>query len=281
MQDYEVGVNAPPFHCNCRCTTVPYFYDEFTEDEKRASRDEDGKTVLIDGKIKYEEWKKEFVSDNTYKLPDSEKFKNDNKKSLKVSYYDNIIKQTINSSNTTEELKNIVNNHIQGNYIKIDIECESPFLYNDTDRLLYINPEHKLFNEYDLTKSLLHELGHKIDKVELSVLSNPDFSQKVQEQIKEFNSNIDLKNKYIRLFNEDDNIYYNMYISDIVSALTKNEVRGAYAHSNDYWRKMGNKESEIFANIFSVICCNDEETINLLKLDFPIIYTTVMKILNL
>lgn len=38
MKDYEVGVTAPPFHCNCRCTTIPYFDDEFTEGETRAAR---------------------------------------------------------------------------------------------------------------------------------------------------------------------------------------------------------------------------------------------------
>ncbi len=38
----ESGVNAPPFHPYCRCTTCPYFDDM---DGYRASRDEEGKTV--------------------------------------------------------------------------------------------------------------------------------------------------------------------------------------------------------------------------------------------
>ena len=41
IRDFEVGATAPPFHPNCRCTTVPYFNDEFTEAEKRFARDEE------------------------------------------------------------------------------------------------------------------------------------------------------------------------------------------------------------------------------------------------
>ncbi|MCI9000894.1 MAG: minor capsid protein [Clostridia bacterium] len=66
MKDYQVGVTAPPFHVNCRSVTVPYFDDEFTQGEKRAYRDEKGKTKYIDSKIKYKDWKQKYV-DNEVK----------------------------------------------------------------------------------------------------------------------------------------------------------------------------------------------------------------------
>lgn len=56
----EAGSTAPPFHPNCRCTTVPYFDDEFTEGEERAARDKDGNTYYTKAKT-YEEWKKDNV----------------------------------------------------------------------------------------------------------------------------------------------------------------------------------------------------------------------------
>lgn len=66
MKDYEVGTTAPPFHPNCRSTTIPYFDDEFTEDEERAARDEDtGKTYYVPADMKYEEWKKHYLEDYT------------------------------------------------------------------------------------------------------------------------------------------------------------------------------------------------------------------------
>lgn len=61
MKDYKVGVTAPPFHPNCRSTTVPYFDDEFTEGEQRAARDGDGKTYYVPADMKYWEWENLYV----------------------------------------------------------------------------------------------------------------------------------------------------------------------------------------------------------------------------
>lgn len=65
MKDYKVGVTAPPFHPNCRSTTVPYFDDEFTAGDERAARDEDGKTYYVPAEMKYEEWEKQFIVENS------------------------------------------------------------------------------------------------------------------------------------------------------------------------------------------------------------------------
>lgn len=65
-KDYQVGLTAPPFHPYCRSTTVPYFNDEFTEDEARAARDENGGTYYVPADISYHEWKDKFV-DNKQK----------------------------------------------------------------------------------------------------------------------------------------------------------------------------------------------------------------------
>lgn len=52
---------TPPFHPNCRCTTVPYFNDEFTQGEERAARDENGKTYYVPSDMKYGEWREKYV----------------------------------------------------------------------------------------------------------------------------------------------------------------------------------------------------------------------------
>ena len=61
MSEYVIGVTAPPLHPNCRSCTCPYFDDEFTVNEKRAARGEDGKTYYVPADTSYEEWKKSFV----------------------------------------------------------------------------------------------------------------------------------------------------------------------------------------------------------------------------
>ena len=62
LSEFKPGITAPPLHCHCRSTTCPYFDDEFTEGETRAARDpETGKTVQVDSRLSYEEWKKRYV----------------------------------------------------------------------------------------------------------------------------------------------------------------------------------------------------------------------------
>lgn len=56
FKDYEIGITAPPFHPNCRTTTVPYF-DDMAEIEVRAARDTKGNTVMVRGDMGYNEWK--------------------------------------------------------------------------------------------------------------------------------------------------------------------------------------------------------------------------------
>lgn len=69
MSQWEVGVTAPPFHVNCRTTTVPYFDDEFDLVGERAARDEDGKTYYVPADMDYKEWKETFIdSGDKYKL---------------------------------------------------------------------------------------------------------------------------------------------------------------------------------------------------------------------
>lgn len=62
IKDAKVGVNMPPFHPNCRCTTVVYFGDEDDMPEERMMRDENGKSVKTEY-MSYDEWKKKYVDD--------------------------------------------------------------------------------------------------------------------------------------------------------------------------------------------------------------------------
>ena len=60
MNEYEVGVTAPPFHNYCRTTTAP------ANDKAlligRAARDENGKTIIVNANMTYKEWKNKYVA---------------------------------------------------------------------------------------------------------------------------------------------------------------------------------------------------------------------------
>lgn len=65
--EYQPGLNVPPFHPNCRCTTVPYIDDDIQRelDAKvgRAARNpETGKTEIVDET--FAEWKAKYIDNS-------------------------------------------------------------------------------------------------------------------------------------------------------------------------------------------------------------------------
>lgn len=58
-KDYEVGVTAPPFHWNCRTTTIPNKADISLV---RFARDKDGNRITVPGDWSYKDYKKEYLS---------------------------------------------------------------------------------------------------------------------------------------------------------------------------------------------------------------------------
>lgn len=62
VSEKEIGVNAPPFHPNCRTTTVAYFPDAI--DEERIARDNNDKIHYVPGNMNYEQWYNKHVVNN-------------------------------------------------------------------------------------------------------------------------------------------------------------------------------------------------------------------------
>ena len=58
VKEKEVGINYPPFHPNCRTTTIPYFEpDEFDTEIEQYIKDEDGYKHRIEDETDYLKWK--------------------------------------------------------------------------------------------------------------------------------------------------------------------------------------------------------------------------------
>lgn len=62
VTEMTIGVNAPPMHPYCRCTTCPYFDDEFTIGGYRAGRNtQTGEINYFPANMTYNEWKKRYL----------------------------------------------------------------------------------------------------------------------------------------------------------------------------------------------------------------------------
>lgn len=69
MSEWKIGVTAPPFHVNCRSTTVPFFADDFGVVGERAARDEaTGETYYVPANMTYKQWKQAFVDGDKSEL---------------------------------------------------------------------------------------------------------------------------------------------------------------------------------------------------------------------
>ncbi|HIG0360404.1 TPA: minor capsid protein [Clostridium sporogenes] len=61
LKDKIISVNYPPFHANCRTTTIPYIEDE-EDTGKRAAKKPGGKTYYVPSNMTYEEWYSKHVA---------------------------------------------------------------------------------------------------------------------------------------------------------------------------------------------------------------------------
>ncbi len=72
----KAGVNYPPLHPYCRCTTVPYFPEDEDDPGTRIARDADGKNYHVPADMTYQEWREGLrekdsvliLSDSRYRL---------------------------------------------------------------------------------------------------------------------------------------------------------------------------------------------------------------------
>lgn len=64
LAEHETGINYPPLHPRCRCTTVPV--TGFSVGDQRAARNPvTGKTEYVEKKLTYEEWHKKYVEEDS------------------------------------------------------------------------------------------------------------------------------------------------------------------------------------------------------------------------
>lgn len=152
MSQFKVGLNAPPLHCNCRSCTVPYFNDEFTQDEYRAARDindEGYKTVPSD--IKYQDWKDTYVDPGPKESAKNQK--------PNTREYINVAEVKKQNKSAGEQLEMLPQSHID-------------LLNEQNTQILFDFPEFSNYNEVDKTihllddlsdQELIHEVGHALE----------------------------------------------------------------------------------------------------------------------
>ena len=155
MSEYEVGVTAPPFHPRCRGCTCPYFHDEFTVNEKRGARKENGDTYDVPADMTYKEWKKKYVGQDV-EIKDRDSIKPDIKFSTKPGLDINA-KEKLNDmmivSSVFDELPEKVKQNFRNVTFEFGYEGSSCDILNKTIRVAVGAEKEDIF----------HEFGHLIE----------------------------------------------------------------------------------------------------------------------
>lgn len=95
MSDYEPGITAPPFHCWCRTTTIPYFEDNVGE---RIARSSDGKSYYVPNNMTYREWYEKYVKSNPDELLAEKKYQNRHADKKQHASYKKVLGKEVPSS---------------------------------------------------------------------------------------------------------------------------------------------------------------------------------------
>ncbi len=115
-------------------------------------------------------------------------------------------------------------------------------------------------------RSFIHEMAHNIDYQNKWVSSNKDFIKAIEKDRKTIYNN---KEIYKKLLKDNKEL---VGISDILSGMTNNEIKGKFSHLKKYWRKPHKLERETFVQLFVMAAEDDIYQLNLIKQYFPNIF---------
>lgn len=173
MKDYEAGVTAPPFHVNCRSTTVPYFPDNFGQIGERAARDADGKTYYVPDDLKYSDWKAAFVDGNTEGFEEIQEnhFHHEQKPdTIKVGKF------ALDDCKTTQEVEGLLKN--QG-WFYSEVIDGTRYDSNSATSLVGCDVESakEVYKAYDRLYTKYPQLKQKLNGVNCSPLPKHTYAQ--------------------------------------------------------------------------------------------------------
>lgn len=277
------GINLPPLHPNCRCTTVPYFNDEFTQDEMRAARDENGKTYYVPSDMTFEEWKSEYVE----KTDSADRY---NAKS--------IISGILGSATgSTEKIMKDFHSGLK------DMKNEGA--KNILEKISEITPVHSSFkkNSYHRNgeiylksntepSTVAHELFHAVDK-KFGISESGYLTESIKNDYKRLQNIADGYGSSIEdmLYSKYPEAFIKNYgrlelkeeyrgISDILSGMSGGKIKLGYSHPNDYWEKPFKVDKETWAQFGRILYRNDEDAIQILKYICNGTYPEIMEYLE-
>lgn len=159
VKDAKPGVNMPPMHPWCRCTTISYFSDEILRSLRRRARDPvTGKTYTVPGDMTYKQWYQKSVTENPEAKQKETETKNMSADRKQYDQYREILESDMPKS-FAEFQKMKYNESEKWKFMKLDYQRQHELL--EHPELKLPNAENAILPEPKFTKYLFDENSEK------------------------------------------------------------------------------------------------------------------------
>ncbi len=176
---------------------------------------------------------------------------------------ENIISGTFNIKNITNQKEEIINKVFENNKIKQIVLNTNIKSIKQGGSKSYHRKGNIILSENYSNRTVIHELGHAVDYNNRWLSSNKEFLEAIKLDKEHILGNIPI---YEELIKQNKN---SKELSDIISGMTKNQIRGRYYHKTKYWNKPNKLEREIFAQMFTTAGKDDIKQLELFERYFP------------
>lgn len=159
---------------------------------------------------------------------------------------------------STASKQHVMKMQLHSEYVEYEEtpDLKIPIVYNVSKDVIEYNPKAPNFELYDLNYTQAHELSHRMDILDYDSMSSAKFKEAIETCKTKVMENADEIQKWF----EDGGKYQNSFaLSDIISALSGNEIKVPVGHHNEYWEKEENVVREIFANISAIDVLDTKE----------------------
>ena len=277
VKDYQPGLNANPFHANCRTTTTPYFDDKFTQQQERSARDENGRTYYVPADMTYKEWYSKYVKDTQKVSAKDNTILKEQKQSINqsVSNVESLHKQQMKQleemaqqqKEQLEQLQNVINQQKQqlkqlqnvAEYNKKKTQLENikqkkitkgSALKQQNQNIKHDNIQswQEFEKEYHIRNNIEEQDITREKKIVKEVIEN--MPKKVQQALKN-NTIIDIGKKGASQYNYNDDILY------IAKGATKAQIWHEIGHMVENKMMNSNKIEEMRIKIIGEVTFND------------------------
>lgn len=176
--------------------------------------------------------------------------KNRNNKQVNLKDITYLKKDLINKAYSNPNIKNIaLNTNIE------TIKIGGTKSYHKKGNLV-------LKTNYD-NHTIRHEVAHAVDYSNSWLSSSDNFIKAILKDKKYILNNQQIYRNLIK-----NNSQY-IELSDIMSGITNNKIKGRYKHSNKYWKKPHKLEREIFAQMFTTAGSDDLKQLEIFQKYLP------------